>query len=64
MAELPYTLDRRLRCPHCNHYPLRRPLVWNATSRQDGSYICSWCADVELELALQTYLERQEVADA
>lgn len=64
MPELPYTLDRSLRCPDCNHYPLRRPLLWNARSRRDGAYICSWCAEVELELAMQAYVERQEVADA
>ena len=64
MAELPYTLDPDTRCPHCNFYPLRRPLVFNATSRQGGGYICSWCAEVELVTSIVTYLERQEVADA
>lgn len=63
MAE-PYTLDRSTLCPHCNHYPLRRPLVWNATSKRSGWYICSWCAEVELELALLALVARQEVADA
>jgi len=64
MAELPYTLDPDTLCPHCLFYPLRRPLVWNATSKRDGAYICSWCADVELELALLALVARQEVADA
>lgn len=64
MPKLPYTLDRSTLCPHCNHYPLRRPLVLNATSKRSGQPICAWCADVELELSLLALVSGQEVADA
>lgn len=60
----PYTLDRRTLCPLCNCSPLRTPLVWNATSKRSGVYICSGCAAAEVELSMLAYLQRQAVADA